>query len=620
MMDRLREGVNGIAIKIILGLIILSFVFAGVSSYLVTGGSNVAAKVGHTEIDRGSFEQAYQNQRNQMQSQMGDYFSQMMGDPQYVQSFRKSVLDQMINDVLLQQYAESLNLRISDKQVRDLILTMPQFQKDGKFDQDSYAATLRRAGFSADSFAEYLRKDLLRNQVVTALQGSEFVLPTEVSIQSKLITQQREIQSLVLNVADFSKKANVSEDEIKAYYSDHQDTYTRPEQMKVSYLELSAEQLKKSIKITDKEAEKYYHAHLDKFSSKGQRKVAHILIKDDKAKAESILAKLKGGADFATLAQENSEDIGSAKSGGDLGWIEKGVMDPEFEKAVFDLKEKGDVSEIVKSDFGYHIIELENVKQAQAKPYSEVVASIKSDLLDEKAVDQFYKLQTKLESVAFESPDSLNESAKAINGTVQKTDYISTDNAPEILQSQSVAKALESADVKQDGLNSEVLEVAPEHVVVVHVDNVRKEMVLPLEEVHAEVKQSVAKTKGEQDALAAAKKMVEALQGGDESVLAAHNVSFGDTEMIDRRSPLAASVYAMPHPNDDKPVYGQSRDQQGNIVVVKLNKVTSDDNSQYAQQIGGQLLKLNNQQDITAIIAGLRENTSIEYNGLKEEQ
>ncbi|MBD1575522.1 peptidylprolyl isomerase [Vibrio sp. S11_S32] len=619
MMDRLREGVNGIAIKIILGLIILSFVFAGVSSYLVGGGSSVAAKVGHTEIDRSSFEQAYQNQRNRMQSQGGDQFSAMMGDPQYVAAFRKNVLDQMINDELLQQYAESLNLRISDKQVRDLLLTMPEFQKDGKFSQDIYSATLRRAGFSADSFAEYLRKNLVRSQVANSIQASEFVLPTEVKMETQLLTQQRDIQSFTLNVADFAKQVKVTGDELQAYYKSHQEAYTRPEQAKVAYLELSAEQLKKSITITDADTQKYYQDHLDKYSSKGQRKVAHILIKGDEAKAKAILAQLKGGADFATLAQKDSADVGSAKSGGDLGWIEKGVMDPEFEKAAFSLKNKGEISDVVKSSFGYHIIMLEDEKPAQAKPYADVVASIKADLIDEKAVDKFYKLQTKLESVAFESPDSLEDSAKAVDGTIHKTDFISEANAPEILKSKDVLKALKSSDVKNEGLNSSVIEIAPEHVVVVRIEDKRSETVLPFEQVKPQLEQAVAASKGEQEALSTAQKMVKSLKAGDDSVLSAQNVSFGKSQTIDRRSPLAVNVYAMPHPAGDKPVYGQSRDQQGNIVVVKLNKVTTNDNAQFAQQISNQLLQMNNQQDLAAIIASLRETTSIEYHGLKEQ-
>lgn len=148
MMDRLREGVNSIAVKIILGLIILSFIFAGVGNYLISGSNNAAAKVGGTEIGRGEFEQAYQNERNRMQSQLGDYFSNLLADPEYVASFRKSVLDRMINDLLLDQHAQALGLRVSDTQIRQMILDMPQFQTDGKFDQEIYQSALRRAGFS----------------------------------------------------------------------------------------------------------------------------------------------------------------------------------------------------------------------------------------------------------------------------------------------------------------------------------------------------------------------------------------------------------------------------------------------------------------------------------------
>lgn len=618
MMDRLREGVNGIAVKIILVLIILSFVFAGVSSYLVGGGSNAAAKVGNTTIERNAFEQAYQNERNRMQSQMGDYFSTLMGDQQYVQTFRKSVLDRMINDVLLEQYAQSLGLRVSDEQVSQLILTMPQFQTNGKFDQDIYAATLRRAGFSADSFAEYLRKDMLRNQVVSAVQNSEFTLDDEVTQQSQLLTQTRDIQTITLNVSDFSKKAQVTDEELQSYYKAHSENYERPEQMKVAYVELSAEQLKKSVKVTDEDAQAYYQDHLDKYSTKEQRKVRHILIKDDEAKAETLLAKLKAGADFATVAKENSEDVGSAKQGGDLGWMEKGVMDPAFEEAAFALKAKGDISEVVKSDFGYHIIQLEDDKAAEAKPYSEVAADIKAELVDEKAVEQFYKLQTKLESVAFESPDSLDESAKVAGQKIQTTDFISQADAPEVLKVPAVAQALESSDVKQEGMNSEVLEVAPEHVIVVRVNDVREETVLPFEEVKAQVQAQLLATKGEQDALELASKVVASLKKGDESILASNQLSFADEQNIDRRSPLAQNVFALPHPQDGVATYGQTKDENGNIVIVKLNKVTSGSDAQFEQQIASQLLRMNNQQDLEVILNSLRKSTSIEYKAIEQ--
>ncbi|WP_274019289.1 peptidylprolyl isomerase [Vibrio parahaemolyticus] len=614
MMDRLREGVNSIAVKIILGLIILSFVFAGVGSYLVNGSNNSAAKVGNTEIPRGEFEMAYQNERNRMQAQLGDYFSQMLADPAYVESFRKSVLDRMINDVLLDQQAEALGLRISDAQVRSMILEMPQFQSNGQFDQEIYQASLRRAGFSPDSFAEYMRRELVREQLLTALQSSEFTLPGEVQSQGKLFTQTRDIRTVTIDLAEFAKKVELTDEEIQAYYKANPDNFTRPEQVKVSYVELSAEALKKQIQVTDEDVKKYYDEHLDKYSSEEQRRVAHILVEgDDEAKAQAILDELNAGADFAAVAQEKSDDFGSAENGGDLGWIEHDVMDPAFEEAAFALKNPGDMSGLVKSDFGYHIIKLEELKDAVAKPFDEVAAEIKQELVDQKAVDQFYELQNELERVAFEYPDSLDDASKAINQEVKTTDFISQVDAPEVLRNQAVMQALLSPEVKEDGLNSEAIEVAPEHIIVVRVEDSRDETVLPLTEVKDQVVAELSRVKGEQGALELGTKVVAALNEGNTAVLAENNLTFGEQETVDRRSPLATTVFAMAKPVDGKPVYGQSKDLEGNIVVIELDAVKAELDSSLEDQVAMQMQRASSQQDLSSVLAVLRANTDIEY-------
>ncbi len=614
MMDRLREGVNSIAVKIILGLIILSFVFAGVGSYITGGGNNAAAKVGNTEIGRGEFEQAYQNERNRMQSQLGDYFSQMLADPAYVESFRKSVLDRMINDVLLEQQAESLGLRISDSQIRTMILEMPQFQTAGQFDQEVYQAALRRAGFGPESFAEYMRRDLMRNQLVTALQGSEFVLQGEIDTQSKLIAQTRDIRTVTLSVAELAKSVELTEEEISEYYQQNPLAYTRPEQAKVSYIELSAEALKGQIQVSDEQAEQYYQEHLDKYSTEEQRKVSHILVQgDDEAKAQAILEELNAGADFAALAEEKSDDFGSADVGGDLGWIERDVMDPAFEDAAFALENVGDTTGLVKSEFGYHIIKLDELQASKAQPFSEVAAEIKQELLDQEAVDQFYELQTELEKVAFEYPDSLDDSAEAINAKIQTTDFVSQIDAPELLKTPAVMQAILSPEVKEDGLNSEVIEVAPEHVIVVRVEETRDETVLPLEEVQDQVVAALSAVKAEQQAIELGVSLVNELKAGNEAVLAENNLTFSEVETIDRSSPLASSVFAFAKPEADQPVFGQAKDQNGNIVVVELSKVTADINPAYSTQIGAQLERVGNQQDLTNVLNVLRKNADVEY-------
>ncbi len=614
MMDRLREGVNSIAVKIILGLIILSFVFAGVGSYITGGGNNSAAKVGNVEIGRGEFEQAYQNERNRMQAQLGDYFATLLADPSYVESFRRSVLDRMVNDVLLEQHASSLGLRVSDAQVRTLILEMPQFQADGQFDQDIYQAALRRAGFNAESFAEYLRRDLVRNQLLTAVQGSDFSLPGEVAAQSQLLMQTRDIKKVTLSLDEYAANAELSEEDILSYYQQNSERYTRPEQVKVAYIELAAEQLRKDIQVSDEQAEQYYHENIDKYSSEEQRSVSHILVEgDDQARAQSILDELNGGADFATLAEEKSDDFGSASEGGSLGWIERDVMDPAFEEAAFALQNAGDTTGLVKSDFGYHIIKLDALNDAVAKPYADVAAEIKAELVDQQAIDQFYELQSELERVAFEFPDSLDDAAESIGATIQTTDFISQVDAPELLKAPTIIQAVLSPEVKEDGLNSEVIEVAPEHIIVVRVEDSRDETVLPLEDVREQVLASLAKVQGEQTAIELADKVVADLKLGQTEVIEANGLAFGDKETVDRSSPLADVVFSMAKPAEGEVGYAQAKDINGDIVIVELVEVASMFNTMYNEQIAQQMSQANAQQDLSGLISILRKTIDIEY-------
>ncbi|UGA55627.1 peptidylprolyl isomerase [Vibrio sp. VB16] len=614
MMERLREGVNSIAVKIILGLIILSFVFAGVGSYIVGGGNNAAAKVNNTEIGRGAFEQAYTSERNRMQSQMGDYFASLLADPTYVQSFRKSILDRMVNELLLEQYADSLGLRISDKQIRQQIIDMPEFQNDGQFDQEVYAATLRRAGYDADSFAEYLRRDLTRQQVLFALQGSEFSLESEVATQSQLLTQTRDIRSILLSIEEYAKDVEFTDEELQTYYNENSRNYTRPEQVKVAYIELSAQELQSQVTVTDEQAQTYYQDNVDKYSTIEQRQLSHILVQgDDEAKAQAILDELNAGADFVELAKTKSEDIGSSEEGGSLGWIEKDVMDPDFETAAFALQNVGDTTGLVKSAFGYHIIKLDALKSAEATPFADVEAEIKVEIAGQEAVERFYAMQTELEKVAFEYPDSLDDSAQVVNQPIKTTDFISRVDAPEILLTPAVMQAILSADVKDDGLNSEVIEVAPEHVIVVRVEDTRDETVLPFDEVKAQVESELELVKGEQKALDVANSVMQALKAGDESVVSSNGLEFGDIETIDRRSPLAQTVFALTKPEDGNKTYAQTTDLERNIVIVELSQVNVNQDDSFNTQIAAQLVRTGSQQDLAAVVSTLREEADIEY-------
>jgi len=244
---------------------------------------------------------------------------------------------------------------------------------------------------------------------------------------------------------------------------------------------------------------------------------------------------------------------------------------------------------------------------------AEVAAEIKQELLDQHAVDQFYEQQTELEKVAFEFPDSLDDSAQAINAKITTTDFISQVDAPEVLMTPAVMQAILSPEVKEDGLNSEVIEVAPEHVIVVRVEETRDETVLPLAEVKDQVVAALSAVQAEQQAVELGVSLVNELKQGNEAVLADNNLEFTELETIDRNSPLAASVFALAKPEAGQAVFGQSKDQDGNIVVVELSKVTAEINPAYSTQIGAQLERVGNQQDLTNVLNVLRKNADVEY-------
>ncbi|PSW03913.1 peptidylprolyl isomerase [Photobacterium lipolyticum] len=622
MMERLREGANSIWVKIILSLIILSFVFAGVGSYLAGGSQQAAAKIDGQEISQSQFEQAYQNERNRMQSQLGDYFATLLGDPEYVKQFRQSVLDRMVNDVLIEQRANELGLRISDEQIRNAIVSMPEFQRDGQFDNDMYTTLLRRSGFSPEQFAEYIRTDMLRQQFLTAIQGSDFALSNELTALRKLEAQQRVIRSLTLDLAEFTKNADISEQEVIAFYEQNPQMFTRPEQVKVAYIELSGDGLKDSIEVSDDDAKADYADHKEKYSTAEQRQVSHILIQGDsseaKAKADDVMAQLKAGADFTQLAQSSSDDTFSAKDGGKLDWFERGVMDPAFEDAAFALINEGDLSEVVKSSFGYHIIKLDAVKASVVKPFSDVRDEILMTLREQRAAEYFYDMQTKLAETAFEMPDSLDDAAAAVNVAVQHTEFFSQHDGEGVLATPAVLQAIFSAEVREDGLNSDVIEIGPEHVVVVRVDDSREEAVLPFAEVSAAVKAQLASQKGEVNAQAKADEIIAALRAGNDTILETEGLRFAEEQTISRSGPdrmVSQVVFGLSKPAEGQPVYGMTRDTSGNVMIIALDSVINSDVEPVAvdSQFATQIEQMNAQQDTMATLQVLRATAEVSY-------
>lgn len=522
MLERIREGAQGTWASVILGLVILSFVFAGVGSYITSSGELAAAKVNGEEIPASALERAYQNERARMEQQFGEAFAGLFSDEAYLREFRQGVLERLIADKLIEQQAIELGLRVSDTQIKSTILNMPEFQIGGEFDNDRYLAILRQAGYQPSSFRDYLRTQMTREQLARALNGSEFNLPAETRTLHRLHTQTRDMRYVTIPATPFQADVEATEAEQNAYYQANQNRYDTEEKVRLAYVELSADDLISAMEATEQELNDYYQENMTSYSEEEQRRASHILIsfgEDEdaaQAKAEALLSKIKTGEDFAELAKAESSDSFTAENGGDLDWFGKGVMDPAFEQATFALQNAGDLSEVVRSDFGFHIIKLTDIKPPQVTPFAEVREGIEQAVLREKAMEEFYSVQQAMAEVAFEVPDSLDDTAAVANKEIQTSELFARTAAPAKLNNPAILSAAFSDDLIQEGVNSDSIELGDEHIIFLRVVEHEPQRTKPFDEVKGEIEQTLVAEKAQDAAMLWAEGLVQSIaDGGD---------------------------------------------------------------------------------------------------------
>ncbi|WP_158967605.1 SurA N-terminal domain-containing protein [Paraglaciecola sp. L3A3] len=497
MLERIREGSQGVWAMGILGLVILSFMFAGVGSYINSSGATVAANVNGEEITLDELEKAYQNERARMEQQYGDAFATLTSDAGYLQNFRKGILDRLIGEKLMDQAADNLGLRVSDEQIKKAIVSMNEFQIDGKFDNDRYLAILRQAGYQPSTFRDYMRVDMVRRQLSQSLIGSEFALLNEAQFAHMIQQQTRDLRYVTVPASKFNDKVEVSEEQISTYYQANISQFDTEEKVSLAYVELTLEDLMSDVVVTEQELSDYYQQNINDYRTSEERQASHILFEssedDDSvlALAESVLAKVEDGGDFAELAKEYSSDTFSAENGGDLGWFGKGIMDPAFEEAAFELNAAGDVSSVVKSSFGYHIIKLTDVKPEEVTAFEDVKDEVTTKVKTSKAEEEFYALQLRIAEVAFEMPDSLEEVAAVANKSIQTTDLFTRVAPPQVVANPKVVASAFSDELIAEGVNSEVLELGTNHIMVVRVASHEEERTKALDEVNQQIKSTL---------------------------------------------------------------------------------------------------------------------------------
>ncbi|MBE1299117.1 MAG: peptidylprolyl isomerase [Alteromonadaceae bacterium] len=624
MLEKIREGATGFWAKVILGVVALSFVFAGVGSYITSSNDVPAALVNGDTISTVTFERAYQAERNRMESQLGDAFAQLANNPQYLQGFRQDVLTRLVNDKLIDQKAKNLGLRVSDEQLRKTLLEMPEFQVGGQFNNDRFQALIRQAGFSPAEFRDYLRTELTRQQLSRAVALSEFALPSEAESILKLQKQTRDARYVTINKDLFVADTEVSQEELQSYYNENIADFDTEETVSVEFIELKANDLVAEAVVAEDEILTYYEENSASYISEAQVRTSHILVElgEDEAAAETrandLLAQIKNGADFAELANSSSDDTFSGEQGGDLDWFGKDVMDPAFEEAAFALANIGDVSDVVRSEFGFHIIKLTDVKPEQVEPLENVREDITTFLKEEKATERYIELQQEMASLAFEIPENLDEIAVVLNSEIQTTESVSRNSATGTLANQEVLAALFSPELIEDGVNSDVIDIADDHSVVVRVASHQPQRTQSLEEVTAVIREALVAEKAQEQAKAWAETLAGTVVENEEqasALLTEKTLEWNAVEAMERFGSgapreVSSEVFKMAVANELKTVELFN----GDVALVQLLAINETSAVEESEKSSTQerLASNNSQQSYQSLITALNDAAEVE--------
>lgn len=614
MMDNLRAAANHVVLKIILGLIIVSFILTGVGNYLIGGNNNYAAKVNGQEISRAQFENAVMGERNRMQQQLGDQFSELAANEGYMKAMRQQVLQRMIDETLLDQYAKNLGLGISDEQVKKAIFSQAAFQSNGKFDNARYNAIISQMGMSADQYAQALRNQLTTQQLINAIVGTDFMLSGETDELAALVSQQRLVRTATIDVNALAAKQQVSDAEIDNYYQQHKARFAAPEQFRVSYIKLDAAAMQETA--SDAEVQSYYDQHQDEFTQPQRNRYSVIQTKTQ-AEAQSVLDALKNGGDFAALAKEKSADIISARNGGDMGWLEPSTTPDELKNA--GLKEKGQLSGVIKSSVGFLVVRLDDVQPAQVKPLAQVRDAIADKVKQEKSLDAYYALQQKVSDAASNDNESLAGAEQVAGVKAVETGWFGRDSLPQELNFKPVADAIFDGSLLGEngtpGSNSNIITVDGDRAFVLRITDHKAETTKPLADVRNEVVEIVKHDKATRQAKADAEKLLTELKAGkgDEALKAA-GLSFGEAKTLSRtgQDPLSQAAFTLSLPAQGKPSYGISNDMQGNVLLLALDEVRSGTLPEEQKKAMVQGITQNNAQvAFEALMSNLRKEAKI---------
>ena len=622
MFDFVHE--NKKLVQIVLALITLPFALWGVSSYEKAGNSaDVAATVNGLKITQQELANSLRQQQDRMRQQLGaNYDAAMFDTPE----MKRAVLDNLISQQLLVDRARAARLVVPDEQVAQVIAGVEAFQDDGKFDKKRYEAVLANQGMSPLMFEARVRDELIGQQMQDAYAQNGFAANSVADNVIRLNEQQRVVDVSTVSFQSFMPQVKVDDAELKKYYEQNQNQFQVQEQAKVEYAKFSADDLLPKVEVSKEEVSKYYQDHQGDFGAPEERRASHILIsvratapqaEQDaaKAKAEQLLQQARQNpAKFAELARKNSQDPGSAANGGDLGFFGRGMMVKPFDDAVFALK-VGEISGLVKSDFGYHIIKLAAIHPSRILPLDEAREGIFNKLRQQKAADMFAEMADKFSNSVYEQSDSLKPAADQVGAKIEQSGWLIKGPAEGGIWTAKMLQAIFNDEVVKNKRNTAAIEVSPNVLVAARILEYKPASVRPFSEVQDAIRQILSRQQALELAVKQGKAMLEQLQAGGKPTLswgAPQNITrakHGSLDMGLVRQIFQANTAKLPQ------FVGAEQAQNG-FVLVRIDDVNAgeavDDAklARYAQQ----LRQLTGEELSRAYLADAKRQATIKVN------
>ncbi len=454
MLSSIKNKTKGWVAYVIVGLITIPFALFGINEYF-TGASNVVvASINDNDISKEEFLAEFNPQKRRLQQKMAEKY-----DTDFDTVLKQSIVNQMIDRRLLDQLAERMSHATTASELNAVIQTNDLFQEEGRFSLDKYKQLLRLNGYTTSQYELIKSKELTQNQIKYNLLDSAFMLPSQLNRLQALNDQQREFSYIKLSANNYTDKVNVDAQSVKDFYDNQKESFFSPEQAKIEFIELSLSEIAKKIKVNNDELFNFYEDEQARFTTDEERQAQHILLEDKKT-ATDVLDQLNKGAEFATLAAKYSQDPGSKDSAGDLGFFTRGVMVGAFEDTAFAMQE-GDLSDLVESEFGFHIIKLNKIKSGSIKSFEEVKVELTELYTESKAQKDLYNLTEQLANLTYEA--SLEEVASQMDLTLQVSDFF--DKATDKFNVKMINAAFSDV-VFNKSENSEILELDQDRFVV----------------------------------------------------------------------------------------------------------------------------------------------------------